>query len=92
MRCLHVNLPAAPQVVPRRAAAAGCSALRVLSGVLRDGPVAALVAEYQTAMPQKALLQRKLHELYEQLAPTETGGTPAARKLNRRKAREDSDD
>ena len=52
----------------------------------------ALVAEYQNAMPQKALLQRKLHELYEQLAPTETGGTPAARKLNRRKAREDSDD
>jgi predicted nuclease of restriction endonuclease-like (RecB) superfamily len=28
----------------------------------------ALVAEYQTALPQKALLQQKLHELYAQLA------------------------
>ena len=29
----------------------------------------ALVAEYQTALPPKALLQAKLHELYEQLTP-----------------------
>jgi predicted nuclease of restriction endonuclease-like (RecB) superfamily len=31
-----------------------------------------LVAEYQTALPSKALLQRKLHELYAQLAPPAT--------------------
>jgi predicted nuclease of restriction endonuclease-like (RecB) superfamily len=31
----------------------------------------ALVAEYQTALPPKALLQAKLHEFYEQLAPSE---------------------
>ncbi len=37
----------------------------------------ALVAEYQTALPQKALLQRKLHELYAQLAPEEA--TPRRR-------------
>lgn len=30
-----------------------------------------LVAEYQTVLPSKALLQRKLHELYAQLAPEE---------------------
>ena len=30
-----------------------------------------LVAEYHTALPSKALLQRKLHELYAQLAPEE---------------------
>ncbi|HVY68387.1 MAG TPA: PDDEXK nuclease domain-containing protein [Verrucomicrobiae bacterium] len=29
----------------------------------------ALVAEYKTALPSKTLLQRKLHELYAQLAP-----------------------
>jgi hypothetical protein len=28
-----------------------------------------LVAEYQTVLPAKAVLQRKLHELYAQLAP-----------------------
>lgn len=32
-----------------------------------------LVAEYQTMLPPKALLQRKLHELYAQLAPAEDG-------------------
>ena len=31
----------------------------------------ALVAEYQTVLPPKAVLQAKLHELYEQLAPSE---------------------
>jgi predicted nuclease of restriction endonuclease-like (RecB) superfamily len=31
-----------------------------------------LVAEYQTVLPSKALLQRKLHELYAQLAPQST--------------------
>jgi len=31
----------------------------------------ALVAEYQTALPPKALLRRKLHELYARLAPDE---------------------
>lgn len=30
-----------------------------------------LVAEYQTALPSKEVLQRKLHELYAQLAPSE---------------------
>ncbi|MBN9689245.1 MAG: DUF1016 family protein [Verrucomicrobia bacterium] len=30
-----------------------------------------LVAEYQTALPSKAVLRRKLHELYAQLAPDE---------------------
>jgi len=33
-----------------------------------------LVAEYQTMLPPKALLRRKLHELYAQLAPEETEG------------------
>lgn len=32
-----------------------------------------LVAEYQTALPSKALLQNKLHELYAQLAPQTDG-------------------
>ena len=30
-----------------------------------------LVAEYQTVLPSKALLRRKLHELYAQLAPVD---------------------
>lgn len=37
----------------------------------------ALVAEYQTVMPSKAVLQRKLHELYAQLAPEELDATSA---------------
>jgi predicted nuclease of restriction endonuclease-like (RecB) superfamily len=32
----------------------------------------AMVAEYQTALPSKALLRRKLHELYAQFAPERT--------------------
>jgi predicted nuclease of restriction endonuclease-like (RecB) superfamily len=32
-----------------------------------------LVAEYQTMLPSKALLRRKLHELYAQLAPAQSG-------------------
>jgi hypothetical protein len=31
-----------------------------------------LVAEHQTALPPKALLRRKLHELYAQLAPEDS--------------------
>jgi hypothetical protein len=31
----------------------------------------AMVAEYQTQMPDKKLLQAKLHEFYQQLAPSE---------------------
>jgi hypothetical protein len=31
-----------------------------------------LVAEYQTMLPTKALLRRKLHELYAHLAPRES--------------------
>ncbi len=36
----------------------------------------ALVAEYQTVQPPKAVLQAKLHELYEQLATTEEDAAP----------------
>ncbi|MBX3215751.1 MAG: DUF1016 family protein [Labilithrix sp.] len=36
-----------------------------------------LVAEYQTMLPPKALLRRKLHELYAQLAPAEADDSPA---------------
>jgi len=45
-----------------------------------------LVAEYQTMLPSRTLLRRKLHELYAELAPHDaTGGdaaqpTPASRK------------
>lgn len=35
-----------------------------------------LVAEYKTMMPPKALLRRKLHELYAQLAPDSAGEMP----------------
>lgn len=35
-----------------------------------------LVAEYQTMLPSKAVLRRKLHELYAQLAPGEAPGRP----------------
>jgi len=34
-----------------------------------------LVAEYQTMLPSKALLRRKLHELYAQFAPEEAENT-----------------
>lgn len=37
----------------------------------------ALVAQYQTMLPSKAVLRRKLHELYTRLAPGEAGATPA---------------
>lgn len=43
-----------------------------------------LVAEYQTALPPKALLRRKLHELYAQLAP-EDAPDGARRKHHSRK-------
>ncbi len=36
-----------------------------------------LVAEYQTALPSKALLRRKLHELYAQLESAEPTANPA---------------
>jgi len=42
-----------------------------------------LVAEYQTMLPSKELLRRKLHELYAQLAPEDVPG----KKLERAKAR-----
>jgi predicted nuclease of restriction endonuclease-like (RecB) superfamily len=44
----------------------------------------ALVAEYHIALPPKAVLRRKLHELYEQLAP-ETQAPPNQRKPGRGK-------
>ena len=36
----------------------------------------ALVAEYQTALPPRAILQQKLHELYAQLTPHALGAHP----------------
>ena len=33
-----------------------------------------LVAEYQTPLPSRALLRRKLHELYAQLEPADSEG------------------
>jgi hypothetical protein len=42
-----------------------------------------LVAEYQTVLPSKALLRRKLHELYAQLAPAEDGANEAKRPRRR---------
>jgi hypothetical protein len=38
----------------------------------------ALIAEYQTQLPDKRLLQAKLHELYLQNAPEELGRLPLA--------------
>jgi hypothetical protein len=38
----------------------------------------ALIAEYQTQLPDKRLLQPKLHELYLQYAPEEPGRLPPA--------------
>ncbi|MEY4510408.1 MAG: hypothetical protein RLZZ450_2530 [Pseudomonadota bacterium] len=46
----------------------------------------ALVAEYQTLLPSKALLQAKLHELYEQLVPGEEA-SPARPRAAVKKAR-----
>ncbi len=45
----------------------------------------ALIAEYQTQLPDRALLQRKLHEFYQQLAgPAEAA--PAKSKIKNRKS------
>jgi len=43
-----------------------------------------LVAEYQTMLPPKALLRRKLHELYARLAPEVTGAASAEPASHRR--------
>lgn len=40
----------------------------------------ALVAEYQIALPPKAVLREKLHELYAQLAPEELSGRTLAKR------------
>lgn len=40
----------------------------------------ALIAEYQTALPDKHLLQRKLHEFYQLAAPSAVGQNPGMRK------------
>ncbi len=45
----------------------------------------ALVAEYQTVLPPRALLRRKLHELYAQLAPSDPAA-PSAEAAIRHKA------
>ncbi len=50
----------------------------------------ALVAEYQTVLPPRALLQRKLHDLYAQLASEEP--TTRGAKTARHKTREESRD
>jgi DUF1016 N-terminal domain len=42
-----------------------------------------LVAEYQTMLPTKALLRRKLHELYAHLAPEGSSATPIEEALRR---------
>ena len=43
----------------------------------------ALVAEYQTVLPLKALLQAKLHEIYDQLAPLDESCPKTARTTKR---------
>jgi predicted nuclease of restriction endonuclease-like (RecB) superfamily len=48
-----------------------------------------LVAEYQTMLPPKAVLRRKLHELYARLAPEGPSDKPPVRQI-RRKARDES--
>ena len=44
-----------------------------------------LVAEYQTMLPPKALLRRKLHELYARLAP-EAASAASAEPASQRRA------
>ncbi len=46
-----------------------------------------LVTEYETVLPSKALLRRKLHELYAQLAPAEAGSNEAKRRRRRPRPR-----
>ena len=46
----------------------------------------ALIAEYQTALPARKLLQRKLHEFYQLAMPREDDETPV--KKNKPRARE----
>jgi len=48
-----------------------------------------LVAEYQTMLPPKALLRRKLHELYARLAPESSRAT-SAEGATRQRARDES--
>ncbi len=43
----------------------------------------ALVAEYQTRLPDKKLLQAKLHEFYELAASTSAAPSPVERKSRR---------
>lgn len=54
----------------------------------------ALVAEYKTVLPSKALLRKKLHELYEQLAPEEAASaspvSTAAESAPKRRTRRSS--
>jgi hypothetical protein len=45
---------------------------------------AALVAEYQTAFPQRAVLRRELHQLYAQLAPESSEPMPGPAVAGRR--------
>ena len=40
----------------------------------------ALIAEYQTALPEKKLLQRKLHEFYQLAAPLRAANATRKRK------------
>lgn len=50
----------------------------------------ALVAEYQTFLPSKAVLQRKLHELYAQLAPAAPSEPPPSAPRRKRTGRRPS--
>jgi predicted nuclease of restriction endonuclease-like (RecB) superfamily len=43
----------------------------------------ALIAEYQTRLPEKKLLQRKLHEFYQLAAPVRASNPPAAQTRKR---------
>jgi predicted nuclease of restriction endonuclease-like (RecB) superfamily len=44
----------------------------------------ALIAEYQTALPARKLLQRKLHEFYQLAMPRDDDNTPAKKKRTRK--------
>jgi predicted nuclease of restriction endonuclease-like (RecB) superfamily len=49
-----------------------------------------LVAEYQTMLPSKAVLRRKLHELYARLAPDGSIATGVDQEIDHRAARDES--
>jgi hypothetical protein len=48
----------------------------------------ALIAEYQTQLPDKKLLQAKLHEFYEQVQPVKEQSASAKVEKGKKKTRE----